>query len=132
MATGRSYLSGCQVMCSRSLSSNIVVLSHRQSSNLSSPSSNIVILSHNQLSKSIMGVLLTTSCKIVHGRAQWTTCWSGAYPQQWSTTMMVKLARGVMKNSRLQQVSRTLAQQSRVPGDPQEWEGERQPSSMTL
>ena len=151
MVTSRSYKSGCQVMCSRSTSigkplpclshnkvhlsspvSNIVVLSHRQSSDISSPSSNMFILSHSQLSKSIMRALLTTSCKIVHGRVQWKTCWSGPYPLQWSTTMRVKLARGVMKDSRLQQDNRTSAQQSRVPGDPPEREGERQPSSMIL
>ena len=133
MVTSRSYKSGCQVMCSRSTSigKSLPCLS-RNKVHLSSPISNIVILSHSQLSKSIMRVLLTTSCKIVHGRVQWKTCWSGPYPLQWSTTMRVKLARGVMKDSRLQRDNRTSAQQSRVPGDPPEREGERQPSSMIL
>lgn len=57
---------------------------------------NLSSLSHSQLSKSIMEVLRTISCKIVPGRGQWTTCRSGPYPLQWSTSMRVKLVRGMV------------------------------------
>ena len=127
--TGRGYMSGCQVMCSKSTSigkplhclshnkvhlsspvSNIVVPSHRQSSDTSSHGSNRFILSHSQSSKSIM-----KDSRLARGVMKDS-----------------RLARGVMKDSRPQQDKRTPAQPSRVPGDPPEREGERRPSSMIL